>query len=142
MALYASTLVALALDENSTPLLDKASQLATPQHIHLAHIEEHPVTGYGDLTGRNHSINELHIRQRLFPDMQALAAPYGIPGTNLHIEFGDPAPEILALAQKLGARVIVTGSQGKHGLGLFRSSVLRELVQEARCDLLSVYTGQ
>lgn len=142
MALYTSALVAVALDEDSTALLDKARQLTPAEHIHLAHIEEHPVTGYGDMTGKNHSVNELHIRQSLFPQLRELATPYAIPGNNVHIEFGDPAPEILALAQKLGSAVIIAGSHGKHGLGLLRSSVLKDLIQGANRDILSVYTGK
>lgn len=138
MTLYAATLVALALDENTTPVLEKASELSPAQHIHLVHIEDRPVTGYGSVAGRHHLDGEGQLRQQLFPQLQALAQPYGIPGTNLHIEFGDPAPEILLLAKRLNAAVIVTGSQGKHGL--FRSSVLSELVKVAHCDLLSVYT--
>ena len=142
MTIYPSALVAIALDENPSALLEKALQLAARDSIHLAHVEEHPVTGFGDLTGKNHNSNEQHIRQTVFPQLQKIASEHGIPGHHLHIVFGDPAAEIITLARQLDSRLIIAGCHGKHGLGFLRSSVLKDMVQNTHTDILSIYTGK
>ncbi|BFM21382.1 universal stress protein [Gilvimarinus japonicus] len=141
MAGYQHILIAVDLEEGATQLLSKAQTIANAAQLHLVHVEEHPVTGYGDVTGHNHSVNEMQIRQTVYPQLSALADSYGIPHANLHITFGDPAYEVHQLANTLNADLIVTGSHGKHGLKRFLGSTSSSIHDGAKRDVLSIYTG-
>ena len=143
MASYTRILVAVALgdDHQARQLLEKALSLTSARNIHVVHVEEHPVTGLGDLTGRNHAMNEAQIRQRVFPALRELSDAYGLNSEHLHIVFGDPAPEIHALAQKLPSDLVVIGSHGSRGLKRLFGTTADDIVHSARMDTLMVYTG-
>lgn len=141
MAGYKHVLIAIDLNEDAEQLLTKARVVASTAQIHLVHVEEHPVTGYGDATGHNHRTNEIQIRQTVYPKLTALADTSNIAHENLHIAFGDPAHEIHQLADTLKADLIITGSHGKHGLKRLFSSTSSSIHDGAKRDVLSVYTG-
>jgi len=109
-----------------------------PQSIHLIHACEHPVTGYGESTGRNHAVTEIQIRQQVFPKLSQLAERFHIPQENLHIDFGSPAEVVHQLAHKIQADLIVSGSHGKSGLSLLLGSTASSILHDAKCDLLTV----
>lgn len=55
----------------------------------------------------------------------------------VHARIGTPATEILALAEEIGAELIVIGSHGKTGVERFLlGSVSERVVREARCPVL------
>ncbi|WP_049722253.1 universal stress protein [Gilvimarinus polysaccharolyticus] len=138
---YKHILIAVDLEVGGTQLLTKAQALTDTAQIHLIHVEDHPVTGYGDATGHNHSVNEVQIRQTIYPKLAALADSHNIPHQNLHITFGDPAHEVHQLAKLLDIDLIITGSHGKHGLKHLLSSTSSSIHSGAKCDVLSIYTG-
>lgn len=141
MAAYRSVLVAAELSSETRRLLTRAVEVAPRAEIHLVHVEEHPVTGYGDSTGHNHSVNEMQIRQSVYPKLKSLAEPFELPTDHLHILFGDPGPEVHQLADNLGTDLIITGSHGKHGWRLLLGSTSSDIQHGAKMDVLSVYTG-
>jgi nucleotide-binding universal stress UspA family protein len=56
--------------------------------------------------------------------------------TIIHVRIGDPAEEILQLAEEIGAHLIVMGSHGKKGLKkLVLGSVSERVVREAKCPV-------
>lgn len=56
--------------------------------------------------------------------------------TIVHVRIGDPADEILALAEEIGAHLIVMGSHGRKGLvKLVLGSVSERVVREAKCPV-------
>lgn len=142
MAGYHTVLLAVDLSDQTPTLLEKVADIAPNAAVHLVHVEEHPVTGYGDATGHNHSVNEMQIRQSVYPKLAKLAQPYGLGPDRLHIAFGDPGPEVHALAEKLGCDLIITGSHGKQGLRRLLGSTASTIQQGATTDVLSVYTGR
>ncbi|MDO3386990.1 universal stress protein [Gilvimarinus sp. SDUM040013] len=140
MAGHQKILVALSLgkDDHGALLLKKALELVPAQNIHIVHIEEHPVTGLGDMTGRNHAANEAHIRQQIFPDLSALASHNQIPLDNLHIAFGDPAIEIHATVQKLGCDLLIIGHHNESRFTSLFHTTARDIVNEAATDTLVI----
>jgi universal stress protein A len=139
MSSYQSILVAVDLSPESEQIVASARQLASKANpIHLVHVAEHPITGFGDLTGKNHRVSEIQIRQQLFPPLQALAKTFSVPADNLHILFGDPADEIHSLATKLNTDLIVSGSHGKRGMKLLLGSTATSILHGANCDVLTV----
>jgi nucleotide-binding universal stress UspA family protein len=56
--------------------------------------------------------------------------------TIVHVRIGDPAQEILAVADEIGAHLIVMGSHGRKGLKkLVLGSVSERVVREAQCPV-------
>lgn len=54
---------------------------------------------------------------------------------------GDPATEILAVADEVNAQLIVVGSRGQGGIAALLGSVARAVVLRARCSVLVVHEG-
>jgi nucleotide-binding universal stress UspA family protein len=58
-----------------------------------------------------------------------------------HAPKGDPADALVALADELGADLIVTGSVGMHGPRRWLGSVPNKVSHTTGCDVLIVQTG-
>jgi nucleotide-binding universal stress UspA family protein len=82
------------------------------------------------------------------PDFQAdvalEAALSRVGGDDLdveqHVATGDPAAEIIALAEREGADLIVLGSRGMRGAGRLLGSIPNTVSHRAPCDVLIVRT--
>lgn len=85
---------------------------------------------------------ELQLRaDNAADEMTARLADVGIPSTP-HVRSGDPAAEILDVAQERGADLIATGSRGLEGFdSLLLGSVARNVLVHARCSVLIVRSG-
>lgn len=138
MPAYLTILVALDLTEDAATILARARRLCAREctGLHLIHVAEHPVTGYGKVTGKNHRVGEIQVRQQIYPRLKALGKD--LPADNLHIAFGDPADEVNRLAEKLVAEVIVTGSHGERGIRRLLGSTASSIAHGANCDVLTV----
>ncbi len=64
-----------------------------------------------------------------------------IPDEDQHLIFGRPETEIHALANQIGADLIVVGSHGRHGLALLLGSTANGVLHGAPCDVLAVRVG-
>ncbi|WP_157960362.1 universal stress protein [Marinimicrobium alkaliphilum] len=137
---YTVLLVAVDLSEEANQVIEGALRAANQDasHIHLAHVAEHPVTGIGELIGRNHRATDFQVRQKVYPGLKALADAHGIPANNLHILLGEPADELHALAEKMHTELIVCGSHGRKGFELLLGSTATRLLHGASCDVLTV----
>lgn len=136
---YGIILVAMDLTEDGKTVLRQARRLCGPKdssQLHLIHVAEHPVTGYGNVTRKNHRVGELHLRQEIFPRLKALADD--LDADRLHIAFGDAAEEVNRLADSLGANVIVTGSHGERGIRRLLGTTANSIAHHASCDVLTV----
>jgi nucleotide-binding universal stress UspA family protein len=66
-----------------------------------------------------------------------------IPVKRQLLFFGDPAAEILRVAQAIKSDLIVMGTRGRTGLGrLLMGSVAEQVVRKASCPVLTVKTPQ
>lgn len=138
MPSYRVILVALDLSPDSDRIMARARRLCDRDSpgLHLVHVSDHPVTAYGEATGKNHRVGEIQVRQQIFPQLKALAKD--LPVENLHIAFGDPADEVHLLADKLAAEIIVTGSHGERGIKRLLGSTASSIAHGAKCDVLTV----
>jgi universal stress protein A len=62
----------------------------------------------------------------------------GIPAKRTYVGRGNPAYEIRAMAEELGADLIVLGTHGRHGLGLLLGSTANGVLHGCPCDVLTV----
>ncbi|MCX7566891.1 universal stress protein [Sulfitobacter sp. F26169L] len=95
----------------------------------------------GFYVGPNAAHQELlrEAAEKLGEKATAIAAEEGVAGVELHIGHGDPARNLLDLAKKTGADLIVTG---RRGLGDFSALVLgstsNQISKKAQCACLTV----
>jgi len=79
--------------------------------------------------------NQTELKEKL----HGLAAPHGNLRVEHRFERGDAATEILQVAQKVRADLIVMGTHGRTGLGrLLMGSVAEQVVRRAPCPVLTV----
>lgn len=78
------------------------------------------------------------LRQRIFYVIQKNAGEAGVP-LDIRVTYGDPADELIALAEREKVDVIVIGSSGK---GFIKRKVLgsvsNRVVQNAKCSVYVV----
>lgn len=101
--------------------------------VHLMFIGAHHVTGYGSQTALHHIANDMHIRQELFPKLKALGEPYGIRGSQIHIEFGEPVPVVSQFVreQKTGLVVLAHNPELKNAS---LAKLVAALIPACHCD--------
>ena len=145
------TKVLLATDGSKEAQLaaTAAADLAksTGSELHLVYVGHMPPVYYEspgawaldrDLRGRMAERVEEEARTRLDEQVQRVREAGGEVAES-HAKLGRPDVEIVALAEELGARLIVLGSRG---LGWIRSalmgSVSHSVVQHAHCPVLVV----
>jgi universal stress protein A len=68
----------------------------------------------------------------------ALGAELGVFSADLWLVWGVPKDEIVRIAEKIGADLIVAGSHERHGLALLLGSTANGVLHHAPCDLLAV----
>lgn len=71
--------------------------------------------------------------------LERLEVPGADARAERRLEKGDPAAEILRVAQEIDASLIVLGTHGRTGLGrLLMGSVAEQVVRKAACPVLTV----
>lgn len=143
MSHYQTILCAVDLSDESAIIIKKAMRLAgdDPERVQVIHACEHPITGYGEITGKNHVITEAQIRQQAYPLLCQILETVGLDVGQGHIVFGRPADAVHELAKTLGADLIVTGSHGKAGIQLLLGSTANSILHGAECDVLTIRVG-
>jgi nucleotide-binding universal stress UspA family protein len=84
------------------------------------------------------SLHQLEA-ERIFADANAELARYGLTSHRQLMVMGDPAEEILKLADRIGADLIVLGARGRSGIFRFlMGGVSRKVLDHAKCPVLLV----
>jgi nucleotide-binding universal stress UspA family protein len=136
--------VAFDFTPSSEHALERAIDVAVRAPRHLLHVVTVGTHGratvgstYGDVY--ESSADRLHravhdrvveaLVERMAPDIEF----------HVHARIGKPEPEILGLAEDIGADLIFIGSHGRVGLERFLlGSVSERVVREARCPVMVV----
>jgi nucleotide-binding universal stress UspA family protein len=78
-------------------------------------------------------------RAELESRLRQVYAADSSPGVEYQVQDGDPAVEILGVAQEVGCNLIVMGTHGRTGVGrLLMGSVAEQVVRKAPCPVLTV----
>lgn len=132
--------------ENSQIALERAIALAEAEPAHFLHILTvlDDKTGLG-VTGKKGKLdyNDTALAQETLTKDITTRLDAAQPTSEIHFfvhaRLGDPANEVLRLAQEVGAHLIIAGSHGRTGIKrMLMGSVSEKIVREAKCPVLVV----
>lgn len=146
MGTYENILLATDFSAHSEAAARRALDLAaaTGASLHLAYVVEHfPEDMPVEVVAPEDVDPETFIRRTFDERLAAFAGRMGLEGAQLHLLFdtGSATREIAALAERLGADLIVLASHGRRGAAAWLGSTTHGVAQRARCDVLIVRPG-
>jgi universal stress protein A len=140
---YEKILVAVDLSEDSATVASKARALASNGNaeLHIIHVIEPLSFAYGGDIPMDFSGIQDEIHQQASQQLKRFGENNGIAESDQHIVLGRPEVEIHALAEDIGADLVVVGSHGRYGLALLMGSTANGVLHGASCDVLAVRVG-
>ena len=143
MGEYKHILVAVDLTEESRQVTKRACALrhAFSARLSCVHVIEPLSLAYGGDIPMDLSTIQDQIQDTAKKHLAEFAATLSIPEADQHLIFGRPETEIHALAEQIGADLIVVGSHGRAGLALLIGSTANGVLHGATCDVLAVRVG-
>jgi universal stress protein A len=142
MSDYQKILLATDLLDATGHTAVQASKMAAKFNAELSilHVVEPPPMGdpgYGMIPTLDLDLTEQMLetaRERL----ATLAESLSVPAERQWVEVGSPKNEIVRYAEEHGIDLIVTGTHGRHGIGLLLGSTAASVIHHAGCDVLTV----
>jgi len=141
MAGYSNILLAVDLSDDSEEVARKAAAISSGASLHVIHVIEPLSFAYGGDIPMDFSGIQDEIHQQATQQLKGFGDKHGIAAESQHIVLGRPEVEIHALADELGADLIVVGSHGRYGLALLMGSTANGVLHGATCDVLAVRVG-
>tara|TARA_R110002126_G_scaffold106938_1_gene242124 strand:- start:10138 stop:10569 length:432 start_codon:yes stop_codon:yes gene_type:complete len=137
--MYKKVLFATDFDEIGINAAHKAKKIADENgaDLLLVHVVE-PIPAYAYPGFAGFAEVEVSIREQAEKELNALANQLGVDEKHRLLEFGSIKNEILRIADEQKIDLIVTGSHGKHGLGLLLGSTANAILHASHCDMLIV----
>ena len=138
--MFNSILVALDGSELSEPVMTALSglQLDPETKVILTHVISPPESGLGQPADRPSIDPKLGLFRHVEQELKAYQAMVPCQ-SELEIVMGDPAEEIIRLANIHYAQLIVIGSRGLTGVKrILQGSVSSQVVSDAHCSVMVV----
>jgi len=142
MANYTHILIAADFSKHNEQVMARAKDLAEQNQAKLSicHIvEDFPIA---DFAYEPMISIDMDMRNALLASgkkqLTQLASTLTIPAENQWLEFGNPAHDIVRLAQENKVDLIIAGSHGRHGIKLLLGSTANAILHHASCDVLAV----
>lgn len=142
MANYRHLLLAVDFSEASHYIARKAKTFADAHdaQLSLVHVLDNipmPDTHYGTVIPLDR-ISEYDLLESEKRKLLELGRTLQIEQNDCWLIWGVPKQEIVNLAAKLTADLIVVGSHGRHGLALLLGSTANAVLHHASCDVLAI----
>lgn len=138
---YKKILVAVDLNANHNRcVIERAKALAggSATALYLVHAIEH-IDAYGTASAfHNIASMENQIAEEHKNVIIDLAKQYNIDQQQVYVMTGMSNQVLSALAEKIGADLIIVGYHVRHGLSVLLGSTAGSLLHHANCDLLVV----
>ncbi|TGD73579.1 universal stress protein [Mangrovimicrobium sediminis] len=143
MSNYKKILVAVDLSDESQIVAKKAQAIADggSAQLDVIHVIEPLSFAYGVDIPMDFSGLQEEIQTQATQQLTRFAEQNGISATHQHVVLGRPEVEIHAMAEQIGADLIVVGSHGRYGLALLMGSTANGVLHGATCDVLAVRVG-
>jgi universal stress protein A len=140
LAIYSHVLIALDLTEGSEQVARRGLEIARlcQAEANILHVVEYvPVEPMGEAL-----LPAVDIEQELAEGARKrlgeLVVKLGAGDVPFQVEVGSIKPEVLRVADTLGADVIVLGSRERHGLAVMLNLAEDTILHAAHCDVLAV----
>ncbi len=137
--------ILLAVDlvpKDDEPVSEKAAAIAQScgAELHLIHVVPYIYTyGIPGDVEETHSWQE-EMETKAKDKMKQIGEKLSIPEDRRIITSGQAKSAIMAVLANVKADLIVLGSHGQHGLGLFiYGSTSQSILQQNKCDVLAVH---
>ncbi len=139
---YRHILLAAGYTGHSEPVTWKAKDLAGKYQaklsiIHVLDDIPMPDATYGTVVPLAVDSTDERL-ENAKKDLLQIADELGVDRENCWLIWGNPAEEIVNLAEKEKVDLIVAGSHGRHGLALLLGSTANGLLHHAKCDVIAV----
>jgi len=143
MAEYKNILVAIDLSSSADEIGRRALAIAKNNNAKLVfvHIVEYmPPFMMGDepIPSSSWIINEDELVDKVKVRLGDFLKNLDIESAEQVVAIGIPKHEIINIAKEKGVDLIVTGSHGRHGVGLLLGSTANSILHHALCDVLAV----
>lgn len=141
---YKHILAAIDLTEDSAQVLEKTRGIAalTGASVSLLSVIKPLTQVYGGLDVAPIAVSGMSFEQEALKQatvqIRQLASRFGFDPDRTHVFIGSPAHDVRALAERLGADLIVVGTHGRHGMGLLLGSTASAVIHGVGCDVLAV----
>ncbi|MBA2655216.1 MAG: universal stress protein [Gammaproteobacteria bacterium] len=139
---YKHILLATDLSEETDTIAAAAINIInhSKADLSIVHVLEHTPVVYG---GGEFSIPldmnlEEHLGENARKALANIANRFKIPVENQFISHGSVKREIVDLAEKIKADLIILGSHGHSGLAILLGSTANAVLHAAKCDVLAV----
>ncbi len=111
-----------------------AADLGVPLHLVMC---VSGVTENVTIDGERRQLDSVESGHEYLASLQFAARPAKM---STHVSFQDPATEICAEAERLGAQIIVVGNRRVQGISRVLGSVAADVLRRADCDVLIAHT--
>lgn len=139
---YQHILITSDLTPTSEKLANKSKELADKlgAQLSIVHVVQHAPMVYG--SGEFAIPLDMEVEEQLEEEAKAVlrrqSESLGIKSTNRWILTGSLGEEIVQLADKIKADLVLVGAHDKHGLGFLLGSTADSILHALPCDVLAV----
>jgi universal stress protein A len=139
---YQHILLTLDYSEHGDDVLQKGQALAKlfAAKLSLVHVLDNipmPQVAYGTIISLTEQTDNALLEAEKVKFIQ-IADKLGVAQDSRWIVWGNPKQEIIHIAEKENADLIIVGSHGRHGLALLLGSTANAVLHYATCDVLAV----
>lgn len=143
MSNYRNVLVAIDLNPDNQPVIDKAVEICEMNNanLHVIHVVEPLSYGYSDgmMSWSDGLISvEAAIREDARKKLSEMGAKYNVDGARLYFRTGRASGEIHDVVNEVTIDLIVLGTHGQAGLQLLLGSTANSVLHGSTCDVLAV----
>jgi len=135
---YKRILVATDLSPQGQITLEKALTMSkeSKAEVFIIHVLEHSPVSYGGEFSIPMSSNvEQTIELQALAILQEMAQKYGFEDSHISLAGGSVKTEVIKLAGKIKADLIVVGSHGGGTIGVLLGSRANAILHQADCDV-------
>lgn len=136
--LYKHVLIATDLSDHANVIIKRGVEIAkcSDANISIIHVLSHPPIAYaGEFSIPIDVEYSATLKKQADKQLAKIAKKYAIPTDSLHLADGSVKFAVTDLAKKIGADLIVVGTQGHEGIEALLGSQANAILHAAACDV-------